>query len=205
MALTAGGCLAFSAAAMAWDAPWIALADISLNPTSFYVSIHVTNTWSQFYFALEGYEGEPVGPTGGFDRVIVSDWTKGTDSDLVLHDTSTPLSPSGRTYNVAIAPEIGPFYVLGPNEVFAPYPFFTSPCISAITVMPTPTGRVLAITYGEGLYTHTVYVPDEGTAGFIRVKGTNHIPTNAVIERSPDPVAWNPESSGKAGAGAPGK
>jgi len=193
-AMIMGAVITLSATpAISSDIPWITLEDISLNPTSFYVSINVTNTWSQWYFALEAYEGEPVGPTGGFARVIVSDWVKGTDSSLVLYDTSAPLSQSGRTYNVAITWEIGEEYILGPNEVYAPYPFFTSPHISSITLMPTNTGDVFAITYGEGLYTNTVYVSSDGATGFIRVKGTNNIPTNAVVERSTAPTTWPSE------------
>lgn len=186
-----GAFLILSAApAPSQDIPWASIEDISLNPTSFYVSVIVSNTLSSRYFALEAYEGEPVGPTGGVERVIVSDWVEGTDSTLVLHDTSAPLSRSGRTYNVAIALDIGDEYILGPNEVYAPYPFFTSPVISSITATPTHTGPVLAITYGEGLYAHTVHVSGDDATGFIRVKGTNNIPTNAVIERSANPVAW---------------
>ncbi|MGD9782193.1 MAG: hypothetical protein AB7V14_08590 [Kiritimatiellia bacterium] len=191
-AIIAGVCIAFSASpVLSFDIPWITLEDVSLNPTSFYVSINVTNTWSNFYYALEAYEGEPVGPTGGFARVIVSDWLEGTGSYLILHDTSAPLSKSGRTYNAAITPEIGGEYILGPNEVYAPYPFFTSPDISAIASVPTNAGHVLAITYGEGLYTNTTYVPADAAAGFLRIKGTNNIPTNAVVEHGTAPNAWN--------------
>jgi hypothetical protein len=179
--------------ALSFDIPWITLEHVSLNPTSFYVSIQVTNTVPQAYFALEAYEGKPVGATGGVARAIVSDWVQGTGSSLILYDTSAPLSQSGRTYNVALTPDIGEFYILGPNEVYAPYPFFTSPVISSITPMPTNTGDVIAITYGEGLYHHTVYVPTDDAAQFVRVKGTNNIPTNAVIERSMDPITWTPE------------
>ena len=190
-AIIAGACNAIIAtSAMSDDIPWITLENISLNPTSFYVSINVTNTWSPYYFALEAYEGEPVGSTGGVERAIVSDWVQGTGSALVLYDTSAPLSQSGRTYNVAVTPDIGGFYILGPNEIFAPYPFFRSPDISSIIVTPTNAGQVLAITYGEGLYTNTVYVLSDEASGFIRVKGTNNIPTNAVIERSTDPIRW---------------
>ena len=177
--------------ALSSDIPWITLEDVSLNPTSFYVSVHVTNAWSKYYFALEAYEGEPAGAAGGFERAIVSDWVKGTDSSLVLYDTSAPLAQSGRTYNVAVTLAIGELYILGPNEVFAPYPFFTSPVISSIASVPTNTGHVLAITYGEGLYRHTVHVPNDAAAQFIRIKGTNHIPTNSVVERSPDPMTWS--------------
>jgi hypothetical protein len=192
--LILGACLTLSATpAISADIPWITLENVSLNPTSFYVSVQVTNAWSKYYFALEAYEGEPVGAAGGFARTIVSDWVKGTDSSLILHDTSAPLSQSGRTYNVAVTLAIGEFYILGPNEVFAPYPFFTSPVISSITSVPTNTGHVLAVTYGEGLYRHTVYVPNDDDAQFIRIKGTNHIPTNAVIERALDPITWTPE------------
>lgn len=175
------------------DIPWIALEDVSLNPTSFYVSVEVTNAWAKYHFALEAYEGAPAGATGGVARAIVSDWVKGNDSTLTLYDASAPLSPSGRTYNVAVAPEIGGFYVLGPNELFAPYPFFTAPEISSIAAMPTNSGQVLAITYGEGLYRHTVYVPTAATAGFIRIRGTNNVPTNAVVEHSLDPMTWSPK------------
>ena len=192
LSVAAGACIAVSAAP-AWsdDIPWIALEDIGLNPTSFYVSVRVTNAWSQYYFALEAYNGEPVGPTGGVVRTIVSDWVKGTDSALVLHDVSAPLSQSGRTYNVAASPEIGGFYILGPNEVYAPYPFFTSPDITAIASVPTNVGHVLAITYGEGLYSNTAYVPADDATGFIRINGTNNIPTNAIIEHGTAPNAWN--------------
>lgn len=186
-----GAFIALSATpAISYDIPWITLENISLNPTSFYVSIKVTNTVPQKYFALEAYEGEPVGSTGGVERAIVSDWVQGTGSSLILYDTSAPLSQSGRTYNVAITPDIGDFYILGPNEVYAPYPFFTSPVISSITVTSTNTGQVLTITYGEGLYANTVSVSNDDATGFIRVKGTNNIPTNAVIERSADPITW---------------
>ena len=195
-AIIAGACNAIIAtSAMADNIPWITLENISLNPTSFYVSINVTNTWPPCYFALEAYEGEPVGSTGGVERAIVSDWVQGTGSSLVLHDTSAPLSPSGRTYNVAITPDIGEFYILGPNEIYAPYPFFTSPIISSFIVTPTNTGQVLTITYGEGLYANTVIVSNDDATGFIRVKGTNNIPTNAVIERSTDPVTWTTKKS----------
>lgn len=193
-AILAGACHAiFATSAISGDIPWITLENISLNPTSFYVSINVTNTWPQYYFALEAYEGEPVGSSGGVERTIVSDWVQGTGSSLVLHDTSAPLSQSGRTYNVAVTPDIGGFYILGPNEIYAPYPFFTSPVISSIVVTPTNPGQALAVTYGEGLYAHTVIVPNDDATGFIRVKGTNNIPTNAVIERSTDPITWTSE------------
>ena len=195
-AIIAGACHAiFATSAISGDIPWITLEDISLNPTSFYVSINVTNTWSNMYFALEGYEGEPVGSTGWVERAIVSDWVQGTGSSLILYDTSAPLSQSGRTYNVAITPDIGGFYILGPNEIYAPYPFFTSPIISSFIVTPTNTGQVLTITYGEGLYANTVIVSNDDATGFIRVKGTNNIPTNAVIERSTDPVTWTTKKS----------
>ncbi len=193
-AIIAGVCIAiFATPARSSDIPWISLEDISLNPTSFYVSINVTNAWSKYYFALEAYEGEPVGATGGVERVIVSDWVKGTDSSLLLYDTSAPLSQSGRTYNVAVTPEVGELYILGPNEIFAPYPFFTSPDISSITSVPTNTGHVLAITYGEGLYSNTVYVPADEATGFIRVKGTNNIPTNAALECITNLNTWTSE------------
>ena len=199
-----GAFLALSATpAISFDIPWITLEDISLNPTSFYVSINVTNTWSNLYFALEGYEGEPVGSTGGVERTIVSDWVQGTGSSLVLYDTSAPLSQSGRTYNVAITPDIGGFYILGPNEIYAPYPFFTSPIISSNIVTPTNTGQVLTITYGEGLYANTVIVSNDDATGFIRVKGTNNIPTNAVIERCPDPITWTTTKSRTTGSRVP--
>ena len=194
MAMIMGAFIALSATpAISYDIPWITLENISLNPTSFYVSIKVTNTVPQEYFALEAYEGEPVGSTGGVERAIVSDWVQGTGSSMILYDTSAPLSQSGRTYNVAITPDIGDFYILGPNEVYAPYPFFTSPVISSITVTPTNTGHVMAITYGEGLYANTVYVPSDDATGYIRIKGTNNIPTNAVIECSTNPVRWDSE------------
>ena len=203
-AIIAGACNAIIAtSAMADDIPWITLENISLNPTSFYVSINVTNTWPQCYFALEAYEGEPAGSTGGVERAIVSDWVQGTGSSLVLHDTSAPLSPSGRTYNVAITPDIGEFYILGPNEIYAPYPFFTSPVISSIVVTPTNTGQFLTITYGEGLYAHTVIVSNDDATGFIRVKGTNNIPTNAVIEQSADPLTWATTKSRTSGPRVP--
>ena len=203
-AIIAGACNAIIAtSAVADDIPWITLENISLNPTSFYVSINVTNTWPPCYFALEAYEGEPVGSTGGVERAIVSDWVQGTGSSLVLHDTSAPLSPSGRTYNVAITPDIGEFYILGPNEIYAPYPFFTSPVISSIVVTPTNTGQFLTITYGEGLYAHTVVVSNGDATGFIRVKGTNNIPTNAVIEQSADPLTWTTTKSRTSGCRVP--
>ena len=142
---------------------------------------------------MEAYEGAPAGATGGFARTIVSDWVKGNDSTLTLYDASAPLSQSGRTYNVAASPESGGFYVLGPNEVFAPYPFFTAPDISSIATLPTNSGSVLAITYGEGLYRHTVCVPTAAAAGFIRIRGTNNLPTNAVVEYSLDPMTWSTE------------
>jgi len=170
----------------------VAIDHISLNPTNFYVSIIVSNTHSGMYFALEAYEGEPVGSTGGVQRAIVSDWVEGTGASFILYDKSAPLPQSGRTYNVAILLD-GTDYILGANEVYAPYPFFTSPDISSIIVTPTNTGQVLAITYGEGLYTNTVYVSSDDATGFIRVKGTNNIPTNAVIERSMDPITWTLE------------
>jgi hypothetical protein len=196
LAAIAGACLATVAVpAISSDIPWITLEDISLNPTTFYVSILVTNTLTGKYFALQAYEGEPVGATGGFERVIVSDWTEGTGSAMMLYDTSGPLSYSGRTYNVAIAFDVEDldYYILGPNEVYAPYPFFTSPVISSITTVPTNTGQALAITYGEGLYSNTVFVSSDNATGFIRVKGTNNIPTNAVVERSTDPITWTSE------------
>lgn len=203
-AIIAGACSAILAtSAISDDIPWITLENISLNPTSFYVSINVTNTWSQYYFALEAYEGEPVGSTGGVERAIVSDWVQGTGSSLVLHDTSAPLAQSGRTYNVAVAPDIGGFYVLGPNEIYAPYPFFTSPAISSIIVTPTNTGQVLSITYGEGLYTNTVIVSNDNATGFIRVKGTNNIPTNAIIEHNADPIVWTSTKSRTSGSRIP--
>ena len=193
-ALIAGAFSAiFTTSAISNDIPWITLENISLNPTNFYVSISVTNTWSPHYFALEAYEGEPVGSTGGVERVIVSDWVQGTGSSLVLYDTSAPLSQSGRTYNVAVSPDAGGFYILGPNEIYAPYPFFTSPIISSIIVTPTNTGHVLSITYGEGLYSNTVYVPEDEATGFIRVSGTNKIPTNAALECITDLNAWTSE------------
>ena len=192
-AMIMGAFIALYATPAVAQAPWISIENISLNPTSFYVSVNVTDALSCCYFALEAYEGEPVGPTGGFERVIVSDWVKGTDSSLVLYDTSAPLSQSGRTYNVALTPEIGEEYILGPNEVFAPYPFFTSPDISSFVVTPTSTGQVLAITYGEGLYANTVIVSNDDATGFFRVKGTNNIPTNAIIELSTDPIKWPSE------------
>ena len=173
--------------------PMVSIDQISLNPTNFFVSIIVSNTHSGVYFALEAYEGAPVGSTGGVVRSIVSDWVEGTGSSFSLYDKSTPLSQSGRTYNVAVALEVGEFYILGANEAYAPYPFFTAPDISSITVIPTNTGHTLAITYGEGLYTNTVYVSSDDDLGFIRVKGTNNIPTNAVIERSIDPITWTSE------------
>ena len=180
---------------MAQDPPLVAIDQISLDPVDFYVSILVSNTLADKYFALEAYEGEPAGATGGFERVIVSDWVEGTGSSLILHDKSAPLSQLGRTYNVAIAFDLGDldFYILGANEVFAPYPFFASPVISSIASVPTKAGHVLAITYGEGLYTNTVHVSGDAAAGFIRVKGSNNIPTNAVIERSTEPDTWNSE------------
>ena len=194
LSIWAGACIAIWATpARSDDIPWITLEDISLNPTSFYVSIQVTNAWSHFYYALEAYEGVPVGATGGVERVIVSDWVQGTDSSMVLHDTSAPLSQSGRTYNVAATPEVGAFYLLGPNEVYAPYPFFTSPVISAIAVAPTNAGHVLAITYGEGLYTNQFHVSNANAKGFFRVTGTNHIPTNAAIECITDLDTWTSE------------
>ena len=193
-AMIASACIAgFAVRALAQDSPTSAINHVSLNPTSFYVAILVSNTLSECFFALEAYEGEPVGATGGVQRTIVSDWVEGTDSSLILYDTSAPLSASGRTYNVAITPEIGEFYILGPNEVYAPYPIFTSPVISSIAVTPTDTGQDLAITYGEGLYTNTVHVLSDDATGFIRIKGTNHIPTNAVVERSLNPAAWPSE------------
>ena len=164
--------------------PTVEINHISLNPTSFYVSTKVANTVPLRYFALEAYEGEPVGANGGVQRTIVSDWTEGTGSTLILNDTSAPLSQSGRTYNVAVTFQPGEEYILGVNEAYAPYPFFTSPAITSITFTPTNTGNELAITYGEGLYTNTVYIPGGNTTGFFRVMGTNHIPTNAVIEQS---------------------
>ena len=62
LARAVGACIAISAVP-AWsdDIPWIALEDVSLNPSNFYVSIRVTNAWSQYYFALEAYDGEPGG------------------------------------------------------------------------------------------------------------------------------------------------
>ena len=193
-ALAAGACIAgFAARGLAQDIPSSAIDHISLNPTSFYVSILVSNTLSDRFFALEAYEGEPVGATGGVQRTIVSDWVEGTDSSLILYDTSAPLSPSGRTYNVAITLEIGDFYILGPNEVYAPYPFFPAPVISSIAVTPTDTGQDLAITYGEGLYTNTIHIASDDATGFIRIRGTNHVPTNAVVERSLNPAAWPDE------------
>ena len=194
LAIIAGACVAISATpAKSQGPPLVSIDHISLNPTSFYVSIFVSNTVPNIYFALEAYEGEPVGATGGFQRVIVSDWIEATGSTMILYDTSAPLSQSGRTYNVAIASELGGEYILGANEVYAPYPFFTSPDISSIIVTPTNSGQVLAITYGEGLYTNTVYVSSDDATGFIRVKGTNNIPTNAIVERSMDPITWTSE------------
>ena len=191
LAIIAGACVALSVTpAIAQAPPLVSIDHISLNPTNFYVSIIVSNTHSGYYFALEAYEGAPVGSTGGVERAIVSDWVEGTGSSFILYDESTPLSPSGRTYNVAVALDAGEFYVLGANEVYAPYPFFTSPDISGIVVAPTNTGQVLAITYGEGLYTNTVYVSSDANVGFIRVKGMNNIPTNAVVERTTDPATW---------------
>ena len=204
LAVIAGACLATVAApAIAQDPPMVSIDHISLNPTNFYVSIIVSNTHSGVYFALEAYEGEPVGSTGGVQRTIVSDWVEGTGSSFILYDKSAPLSQFGRTYNVALALEIGGFYILGANEVYAPYPFFTSPDISSIVVTPTNTGQVLAITYGEGLYTNTVYVSNDDATGFIRVKGTNNIPTNAVIERSTDPITWTTTKSRTSGSSVP--
>ena len=192
-AMVMGAFITLSATpAVAQGDPWISIENISLNPTTFYVSIIVSNTFSNEYYALEAYEGAPVGATGGFERVIVSDWVQGTGSSLILYDTSAPLSQSGRTYNAALLYD-GSEYILGPNEVFAPYPFFTSPVISSIASVPTDTGHVLAITYGEGLYTNTVYISGDDATGFIRVTGTNHIPTNAVVERSLDPITWTLE------------
>ena len=191
-AMIVGACIVLhTTPAVAQGIPWISIEDVSLNPTSFYVSIIVSNTSSNKYYALEAYEGAPVGATGGFERVIVSDWVQGTGSSLILHDTSAPLPQSGRTYNAALLLD-GNDYILGPNEVYAPYPYFTAPVISSIAPVPTNTG-VWAITYGEGLYANTVYVSDAPAAGFIRVKGTNHIPTNAVVERSPNPITWTLE------------
>lgn len=193
LAIIAGACVALSTTpAKSQGPPMVSIDHISLDPTNFYVSIIVSNTLSDRYFALEAYEGEPVGSTGGVERVIVSDWVEGTGSSFILYDTSAPLSQSGRTYNVAIAFDLDDldFYILGANEVYAPYPFFTSPDISSIIVSPTNTGHALAITYGEGLYTNTVYVASDDTTGFIRVKGTNNIPTNAVVERTMDPITW---------------
>ena len=195
-AMIAGACIAaFAAPAKSQDPPMVSIDHISLDPTNFFVSIIVSNTLSDRFFALEAYEGAPVGSTGGVERAIVSDWVEGTGSSFILYDTSAPLSQSGRTYNVAIAfdAEDVDFYVLGANEVFAPYPFFTSPDISSIVAIPTNTGHALAITYGEGLYTNTVYVSSDDDLGFIRVKGTNNIPTNAVVERSMDPITWTAE------------
>lgn len=192
-AMLMGAFIALNATrAMASDIPWITLEHICLNPSNFYVSILVTNTLPNKYFALEAYKGEPVGATGGVERVIVSDWTEGTGSAMILYDTSGPLPFSGRTYNVAIAFDVEDldFYILGPNEVYAPYPFFSSPVISSIISVPTNTGQVLAVTYGEGLYSNTVYFASDDATGFIRIKGTNNIPTNAVVERSLDPMTW---------------
>ena len=192
--LVMGTCLTLSAApAIAQDIPWGAIESLHLNPTSFYVSISVSHTVPDCYFALEAYEGPPVGHTGGFQRVIVSAWEEGNGSSLVLYDTSTPLSYSGRTYNVALTPAPPGDYLLGPNEVFAPYPFFTAPVISAFKALPPNGSNRLAVTFGEGLYTNTVYIPDEGPSGFIRIRGTNPIPTNAVVERSPEPGGWSSE------------
>lgn len=191
--IAGAGLAGFAAPAGSQDIPWAEIDHVSLNPTSFYVSVQVANAWAPRYFALEAYEGEPVGSAGGVQRAIVSDWVQGADATLLLHDTSAPLSPSGRTYNVAIAMDLGDFYVLGPNEVHAPYPFFMSPVISSIVSVPTNAGSLLAVTYGEGLYTNTVYVPSDGPAQFIRVRGTNHVPTNAAIERSAGPDAWTSE------------
>ena len=192
----AGACIAaFATPAKSQGPPMVSIDQISLNPTSFYVSVVVSNNLADKYFALEAYEGEPVGATGGVARAIVSGWVEGTGTSFVLYDTSAPLSQSGRTYNVAIAfdaEDLG-FYILGANEAYAPYPFFASPDISSIVAMPTNAGHVLAITYGEGLYTNTVYISSDDAKGFIRVKGTNNIPTNAVIERSLDPLAWTSE------------
>jgi hypothetical protein len=120
----------------------------------------------------------------------VTDCYQPTGTNIVLTDFSAPLTPTGRTYAGAFymtedeccctdphCHECG--YVMARNVVFAPYPFFSNPVISSLSV----TSGAISVTYGEGLYTNTVLYPtiSSSDACFFWITSSNPLPTNAQI------------------------
>jgi hypothetical protein len=177
------------------DIPVASIEHISLNPSNFYVSVRVNTVPERYGYCLLAYEGPPQGYSGDVQRIRVSDCVGGGDGSVVLLDTSTPLSPSGRTYTAGIAIDVNECTngceILGVNEVYAPYPYFTNPVISEISISSTSVyGHQLI--YGEGLYTNRLAIRATNPVAFFRISGTNHIPTNIVFEQSLDGLNWFP-------------
>jgi hypothetical protein len=182
------GTLAITFTSHAGDIPTASINQITLNVTNFTISISISAQPNRWY-ALRGYDGPPVGYSGSFPRVRVSDCYFASSSNFILTDIAASLGPSGRTYDVSIYTD-GDYCascatmfcstVFFRNEVFAPYPFLTSPVISSFELQST---NVLSLTFGEGLYTNTVPVPlDNSDATFFAIFGTNTIPTNVFID-----------------------
>lgn len=178
------------------------LEEVSLNPTNFFVALRFsftnTNLAPDYYMALYGYDGPPVGFTGA-PRVRVSDCYHVTNTSLLLVDTSSPLPLAGRTYDAFVTrgepcclePTGSCNRVLYKDEVFAPYPFLTNPVVSGVCLDVTSLVAQIRITVGQDLYTNSHSFPLTDPSGFFRLLGTNLFPTNAAIEYSTDPKTWH--------------
>lgn len=178
--------------------PLASVEHVTLNPSNFIVSVRITNTILNRYFCLMAYDGPPVGLSTGAPRVRVSDCYEGLSDSIVLIDISAPLSHSGRTYAAGLAPDMSScsnpvpegMRILGANECYAPYPFFSNTVIMPLRVLLTDSNVQVQATYGEALYTNTVCLFETNELVYYRIRGTNNVPTNTVIERSVDMINW---------------
>lgn len=183
------GVLILPAAAMAQGAPLASVAAVTLDNTNFFVSVQLDNVRTSHVWFLISHDGP--GETAQFTKV--TDCVMPSSTSMVITDVSAPLPYEGRTYYGATylgslccctnlsCSECGK--VLTKNAVYVPYPFFSNPVISAVSI---PADGVTCVTYGEGLYTNTVAIsnfPGAG-AGFLWVWSSNNIPTNAQIHGS---------------------